>query len=106
MDPVLSVLQLLVVPIIAAVLTLWAGWLALASEAGDQLPKVLEGQLRAGEDHVSASRRLHVSHLAVLVLAGAFAGIAVSWWVWPPMLAAARLLLVVGLVWIVGDSLP
>jgi CBS domain containing-hemolysin-like protein len=42
----------------------------------------------------------------LLVLAGAFAAVAVSWWTWPPMLAAARLLLVVGLVWIVGDSLP
>jgi CBS domain containing-hemolysin-like protein len=105
-DSMLSVLQLLIAPIIAAMLTLWAGWLALASEAGDQLPKVLEGQLRASEDEVSASRRLHVSHLALLVLAGAFAAVAVSWWTWPPMLAAMRLLLVVGLVWIVGDSLP
>jgi hypothetical protein len=30
-ESVLAVLQLLVAPIIAVVLTLWAGWLALAS---------------------------------------------------------------------------
>ena len=105
-DSVLSILQLLIAPLIAAVLTLWAGWLALAGEAGDQLPKVLEGQLPAGSDEVSTSRGLHVAHLALLVLAGAFAGLAVAWWSWPPMLAGARLLLTVGLVWIVGDSLP
>jgi magnesium and cobalt transporter len=105
-DSVLSVLQLLFAPIIAVVLTLWAGWLAIASEAGDHLPKVLEGQLRALEDDVSIFRQLHVSHLALLVLAGAFAAVAVAWWMWPPMLAIPRLLLVVGLVWVVGDSLP
>jgi magnesium and cobalt transporter len=104
LQSVLAVLQLLVAPIIAVALTLWAGWLALASEAGDHLPKVIEGQLRA--DEVSTSRRLHVSHLALLVMAGAFAAVAVSWWTWPPMLAIPRLLLVIGLVWIVGDSLP
>jgi magnesium and cobalt transporter len=105
-ESVLAVLQLLFAPIIAVVLTLWAGWLALASESGDQLPKVIEGQLRATEDEVSSSRKLHVSHLALLVLAGAFAAVAISWWTWPPMLAIPRLLLVIGLVWIVGDSLP
>jgi magnesium and cobalt transporter len=102
----LAVLQLLVAPLIAGALTLWAGWLALAGEAGDRLPKVLAGHLAVESEEVSSSRGLHVAHLALLVLAGAFAAIAVSWWTWPPMWAAARLLLVVVLVWIVGDSLP
>ncbi len=106
LQSVLSVIQLLFAPIIAGMLTLWAGWLALAGEAGDQLPRVLEGQFRAFEDEASSARRLHVSHLALLVLAGAFSAVAVSWWTWPPVLAIPRLLLVVGLVWIVGDSLP
>lgn len=102
----LAVLQLLVAPLIAGALTLWAGWLALAGEAGDRLPKVLAGHLPPEADQVSSSRGLHVAHLALLVLAGAFASIAVSWWTWPLMWAAARLLLVIVLVWIVGDSLP
>ncbi|MEO8295664.1 MAG: hemolysin family protein [Gemmatimonadota bacterium] len=102
----LAVLQLLVAPLVAGVLALWAGWLALAGEAGEGLPKLLAGQLAAENDEVSSSRGLHVAHLALLVLAGAFAAIAVSWWTWPPMWAMARLLLVVVLVWIVGDSLP
>jgi CBS domain containing-hemolysin-like protein len=102
----LAILQLLVAPIVAALLTLWAAWLALAGEAGDNVPKILAGQLHTDADELSSSRGLHVAHLALLVLAGAFAGIAVSWWTWSPLLAAARLLLVVVLVWIVGDSLP
>lgn len=101
-----AVLQLLVAPLIAAVLTIWAAWLALAGEAGEGLPRVLAVQLPGEGPEPSPARGLHVAHLALLVLAGAFAAIAVSWWTAPPLWAAARLLLVAGLVWTVGDTLP
>jgi CBS domain containing-hemolysin-like protein len=103
---VLQILQLLIAPLIATGLTLWAGWLALAAEAGEQLPRVLAVQLPPDSDEPSTARGLHVAHLALLVLAGAFAAIAVAWWSASPLLAGARLMLVSALVWIVGDILP
>lgn len=103
---VLQLLQLLIAPLIATVLTLWAGWLALAAEAAEDLPRVVASQLPNNTERLSPARGLHVAHLALLVLAGAFAGIAVSWWTEPPFLATARLGLAAALVWIVGDSLP
>ncbi|MGH7656970.1 MAG: hemolysin family protein, partial [Gemmatimonadales bacterium] len=55
---------------------------------------------------LSTARMLHVAHLALLVLAGASAGLAVIWWWWPAGPALARIVLASGLVWVVGDSLP
>ncbi|MGE0355162.1 MAG: hemolysin family protein [Gemmatimonadales bacterium] len=102
-----TVLRLLVAPLVAVGLTLWAAWLSLAGEAEDAgLPRVLVEQLPAGQDALSDARGLHVAHLALLVLAGAFAALGVSWWTWPAAGAAARLVLVVFLIWIVGDTLP
>src|SRR6185436_5983749 len=59
-----------------------------------------------GESGLPPARALYVAHLALLVLAGAAAGIAESWWARPAGGALARLLLAVGLVWIVGNILP
>jgi CBS domain containing-hemolysin-like protein len=47
-----------------------------------------------------------VGHLALLVLAGAAAGTADTWWAWEPVGAIGRLLLSVLLVWVVGSVLP
>jgi CBS domain containing-hemolysin-like protein len=98
-------LQLFIAPLVAALLTLWAAWLALAAES-DELPRALSGQLRTSGSAGSTSRHLHIAHLALLMLAGAAAGGAVAWWAWSPALGLIRLLLAVLLVWVLGDLVP
>jgi CBS domain containing-hemolysin-like protein len=93
-------------PLVAAVLTLWAAWLALAAEADADLPRSISGQLGSPTGAGTLSRDLHVAHLALLVLAGAAAGFAVAWWAWSPAAGLARLFLSVLLVWVLGDLLP
>jgi Mg2+/Co2+ transporter CorC len=94
------------VPLLATVFTLWAAWLALAAEAEADLPKVLADQIPLERGTLSATRGLYVAHLALLVLASAAAATAVSWWLWSLAGATGRLLVAVGLVWIVSGSLP
>jgi CBS domain containing-hemolysin-like protein len=101
----ISLLQLFIAPLLAAVLTLWAAWLALAAEADAELPRTLSGQLGA-QGTGTLSRHLHVAHLALLMLAGAAAGGAVAWWAWSPAMGLARLFLAVLLVWVLGDLVP
>ncbi len=102
----IAALQLLVAPLAAAFFALWAGWLALAAETDADLPRVLADQLPAEAGRLTPSRALHVAHLALLVLAAAGGGTAVSWWAWAPIGAAWRFLLTAGLFWVVGDILP
>jgi CBS domain containing-hemolysin-like protein len=101
----IAMLQLFIGPLVLTALTLWAAWLALAAEADAELPRSAAA-LPAEEGPLGVSRQLHVAHLACLVLAGAAAGTTVVWWAWPPLAGLARLLLAVGLVWVVGDLLP
>jgi putative hemolysin len=103
---VIAMLQLFIAPLLAALLTLWAAWLALAAESDAGLPRSLSGQLGAQGSAGTLSRHLHVAHLALLVLAGAAAGGAVAWWAWSPAGGLVRLLLAVLLVWVLGDLLP
>ena len=101
----IALLQQFIAPVVAALLTLWAAWLALAAESDADLPRSLSGQLDS-EGISTVSRHLHVAHLALLVLAGAAAGTAVTWWTWAPALGFLRLLLAVLMVWVVGDLAP
>ena len=101
----ISLLQLFIAPLLAAVLTLWAAWLALAAEADAELPRTLSGQLGT-QGTGTLSRHLHIAHLALLMLAGAAAGGAVAWWAWSPAMGLARLFLAVLLVWVLGDLVP
>jgi CBS domain containing-hemolysin-like protein len=87
-------------------LTLWAAWLALAAESDADLPRALGGDAPREVEGGSLSRHLHVTHLALLVLAGAAAGAAVAWWARSPLGGLIRLIPAIGLVWIVGDLLP
>jgi len=103
---VIAMLQLFIAPLLAAALTLWAAWLALAAESDADLPRALGGELSTGMAAGTLSRNLHVAHLALLVLAGAAAGGAVAWWARSPAGGLLRLVLAVGLVWVVGDLLP
>jgi len=89
-------------PAALLVFALWAAWLALAAEAEGDLPRA-EGDVAAG---LPLARRLHLAHLALLVIAGAAAATSVVWWAWPPLKAAVHLFLSVSVVWVVGDLLP
>jgi CBS domain containing-hemolysin-like protein len=102
---VIAMLQLFIAPLLAALLTLWAAWLALAAESDADLPRALSGQLGT-TGTASTSRHLHIAHLALLMLAGAAAGGAVAWWAWTPALGLVRLFLAVLLVWVLGDLVP
>ena len=102
----IAMLQLFIAPLLAAALTLWAAWLALAAESDADLPRALGGELSADLSAGTLSRNLHVAHLALLVLAGAAAGGAVAWWARSPAGGLIRLTLAVGLVWVLGDLLP
>jgi putative hemolysin len=102
---VIAMLQLFIAPLVTALLTLWAAWLALAAESDADLPRAISGQLGA-HGGTTVSRNLHIAHLSLLVLAGAGAGAAVAWWAWSPALGILRLLLSVLLVWVLGDLLP
>ena len=98
--------QLFLAPLVAAALTLWAAWLALAAESDADLPRALGGDDTQEVEGGSLSRHLHVAHLGLLVLAGAASGAAVAWWARSPMGGLIRLVPAIGLVWIVGDLLP
>ena len=102
----IAMLQLFIAPLMAALLTLWAAWLALAAESDADLPRSLSGQLGQEGTSGSVSRHLHIAHLALLMLAGAAAGGAVAWWAWSPALGMIRLFLAVFLVWVLGDLVP
>ncbi|MFL5493612.1 MAG: hemolysin family protein [Gemmatimonadales bacterium] len=102
----MAMLQLFIAPLLAAGLTLWAAWLALAAESDADLPRALGGERSNEAGGGSVSRKLHIAHLALLVLAGAAAGGAVAWWAWSPVQRLLRLVLAIALVWVVGDLLP
>ncbi len=102
----MAMLQLFIAPLLAAGLTLWAAWLALAAESDADLPRALGGERSNEAGGGSVSRKLHIAHLALLVLAGAAAGGAVAWWAWSPAQRLLRLILATALVWVVGDLLP
>ena len=101
----IAMLQLFIGPLVLTALTLWSAWLALAAEADAELPRSLAA-MREDALGLGLSRRLHVAHLACLVLAGAAAGATAAWWVWSPIAGLLRLALAVALVWILADLLP
>ncbi len=102
----IAFLQLFLAPLVAAALTIWAAWLTLAAESDADLPRALGGDDAPEAEGGSLSRHLHVAHLALLVLAGAAAGAAVAWWARSATGGLIRLIVAIGLVWIVGDLLP
>lgn len=102
----IETLHRLVTPFVTLLFSLWAGWLSLAAEADAELPRILADQQQGDGRRLPPARALYVAHLALLVLAGAAAATADTWWAWEPLGAIGRLLLSVGLVWVVGSVLP
>jgi Mg2+/Co2+ transporter CorC len=103
---VIETLHRLVTPFATLLFSLWAGWLSLAAEADAELPRILADQQPGDGRRLPPARALYMAHLALLVLAGAAAATADTWWAWEPFWAIGRVLLSVGLVWIVGSVLP
>ncbi|HLG04966.1 MAG TPA: hemolysin family protein [Gemmatimonadales bacterium] len=106
---ILAALQLWVAPILATVFTLASALVALAEHDDSGVPRLLVPApagppSRAGP--MAPARSLHVVHLALLAMAAALAGTAVSWWAWAPAGAVARFLTAVLLVWILGELAP
>lgn len=102
----IEALHHLITPLATLVFALWAAWLSFAEEADADVPRLLADQQQGDGRRLPKSRALYVGHLALLILAGASAGAAESWWVFQPVGAFGRLLLGVLLVWVVGGVLP
>jgi len=51
----IAMLQLFIAPLLAALLTLWAAWLALAAESDADLPRALSGQIGAESEWRTAN---------------------------------------------------
>jgi magnesium and cobalt transporter len=103
---VIATLHHLITPLATLILSLWAAWLSFAAEADAEVPRILVDQQQSDGRRLPPARALYVGHLALLVLAGAAAGTAETWWAWPPVESAGRLILSVALVWVVGSVLP
>lgn len=105
MSELIAALRLGVAPILAALCTLWAAAVALASEDEAGLPRLL-GPSGGDTSPLSPARALHVVHLALLMIAAFLGGLALAWWAWPFPNSLLRLLLAVLSVWVVGDLIP
>ncbi len=92
-------------PALAGLVMLWAGLVALAGEGDGELGAraLARGQFSEG---ITADRLLHIIHLASLTLAAVLAGLVTTWWLFPAGFALVRVLLVILLVWVIGDLAP
>jgi magnesium and cobalt transporter len=102
----LAALQLWVAPLLAGLFTLWSALVALAEQDDAGVPRLLTPGEAPATAPLSSARSLHVLHLALLALASALAGTALSWWAWGFPQSIVRLTLAVLLVWILGDLAP
>lgn len=102
----IETLHYFITPVATLIFAVWAAWLSFATEADADIPRILADQFPSEEGRLPPARALYVGHLVLLMLAGAAAGTAGSWWARPAGGALSRLLLAVGLVWIVGSILP
>jgi magnesium and cobalt transporter len=103
---VLAALQLWVAPLLAGLFTLWSALVALAEQDDAGVPRLLTPGEAPSTAPLSSARSLHVLHLALLAIASALAGTALSWWAWDFPQSLIRLVLAVLLVWILGDLAP
>jgi CBS domain containing-hemolysin-like protein len=102
----IGALQQFIAPLVMLLLTLWAGLVAFANEADDELPRVLARQLAVTAGPLPVQRSLHIAHLILIALAGVVAGGSVLWWIRGPGGAVPRLAVGVAFVWALGDLLP
>lgn len=103
---VIQALHHLITPLATLCFSLWAAWLSLAAEADAEVPRILADQRQGEGTNLPPARALYVGHLALLILAGASAGLAEAWWAFQAVGALARVFLGVALVWVVASILP
>ncbi len=92
-------------PALAGLMMLWAGVVALAGEGDGELGARALARGHLGEG-LTADRVLHIIHLASLTLAAVLAGVVTAWWLFPTGHALLRVVLVILLVWVIGDLAP
>ena len=102
----IETLHHLLTPFATLCFALWAAWLSFAAEADAEVPRILADQQIGEGGRLPPARALYAGHLFLLVLAGAAAGTAETWWEWSTVGATLRLLLGVLLVWVVASLLP
>lgn len=103
---ILQTLHHLITPLATLCFSLWAAWLSLAAEADAEVPRILADQRQGDGITLPPARALYVGHLALLILAGAAAGLAEAWWAFEALGAIGRVILGVSLVWLVASILP
>ncbi len=90
---------------IAVSAALWAGLFAMAREARS-IPSGLGDAPGAGGDGVPLGQAMQQCHLALLILSGAAASQAVAWWQYSPPTAAAKIVVSVGLLYLIASGIP
>lgn len=103
---ILDALQLWVAPLLGGLFTIWAALVAIAEQDDAGVPRLLTPTPGTRGAPLSSGRSLHVLHLALLAIASALAGTALSWWAWGFPESTVRFLLAVLLIWILGDLAP
>jgi len=90
---------------IAAFTALWAGLLAMGRESRS-VPSALGDPPGSGGDGVPVGQALQQCHMALLVLSGAAVSQAVAWWQHPLPVSALRIMVGLGLLYVVGSGIP
>ncbi len=91
--------------LLAVVTAVWAGFLGLAEESPD-LTRPFTGSGIGLQEPISLQREFQISRLALLLISAASAGVAVGWWYHRPIVSAATALMLMGFLFLVGETLP
>lgn len=89
----------------AVIAALWAGLLGLVQESPTVAVSLSEPPNRAG-DPIPADRAIQVSRLALVVVGGTSAGLAVEWWTRPPLVALLQAVVSVVFLLALSDLAP
>ncbi len=91
--------------IVAFLAASWAGILAIAQEA-PTMARTLGDPQATDRGPVPADRAIHITRMALLLVAAAAASEAVQWWHRPFWPALASLTVMVALLYVVSESIP
>ncbi len=91
--------------LLAVVTAVWAGFLGLAEES-PSLTRPFAGSGIGLREPISLQREFQISRLALLLISAASAGAAVGWWYRRPIVSAAIALMLMGFLFLVGETLP
>ncbi len=91
--------------IVAFLAASWAGILAIAQEA-PTMARTLGDPQATDRGPVPADRAIHITRMALLLVAAAAASEAVQWWHRPFWPALASMTVMVALLYVVSESIP